>query len=278
VRDVFIVTEANDTKVQMQKLAHPFTTTPTLRAKIHVTTHDRLHPIHQPCQQAIRIRDKTPSIVDPPEKQWLPIPSEYYTQDDSEPEDEEEPVQPNNIQQMAAWLQQQRARTVRARQEQENAIQAFLPPPPPSPPPPPRQAKMTALQNMRETGARGKTPKIPQLEGAEPTPETTPDSSLDQENHYLSPEVPWSPQRPSSQQDDYSEGDLDATYQRQMDDDWEWDNMEQQLSFLQPIEPFIDEVEDDLYQLPYPPNDLPQRRHTFNGFVLPTTFTRRRNH
>ncbi len=278
VRDVFIVTEANDTKVQMQKLAHPFTTTPTLRAKIHVTTHDRLHPIHQPCQQAIRIRDKTPSIVDPPEKQWLPIPSEYYTQDDSEAEDEEEPVQPNNIQQMAAWLQQQRARTVRARQEQENAIQAFLPPPPPSPPPPPRQAKMTALQNMRETGARGKTPKIPQLEGAEPTPETTPDSSLDQENHYLSPEVPWSPQRPSSQQDDYSEGDLDATYQRQMDDGWEWDNMEQQLSFLQPIEPFIDEVEDDLYQLPYPPNDLPQRRHTFNGFVLPTTFTRRRNH
>jgi hypothetical protein len=139
---------------------------------------------------------------------------------------------------------------------------------------------VAALQGIRETGKRRKTPKIPQLEGAEPTPEptpeTTPNSSLTQEDHYLSPEVPWSPLRQSHQHDDYSEGDLDTIYQRHMDEDWQWDDIEHQLSFLQPVNESFSEIEvDDFCPLSF--TDLPQRRHTFNGFVLPFTFTKRSN-
>jgi hypothetical protein len=314
VRDVFIVTDADEKKVQMQKLAHPFSTTPILRAKVHITTHDRLHPIHQSCQKPIHIQDKPLMVANQPEPTWQPIPSAYYTQEDSDAQEEnsdaedehtdteeehadteeehadtdeehteaeqEDLAQPNNVQQMAAWLQNQRARTARARQEQENAIHAYIPPPPPTPPPPPRQAKVAALQGIRETGTRRKTPKIPQLEGAEPTPEptpeTTPNSSLTQEDHYLSPEVPWSPLRQSHQHDDYSEGDLDTIYQRHMDEDWQWDDIEHQLSFLQPVNESFSDIEvDDFCPLPF--TDLPQRRHTFNGFVLPFTFTKRSN-
>jgi hypothetical protein len=272
----------------MQKLANPFTTTPILRPKVHETTHELLHPIHQPRHSTIPIRNqKLVEVVKPKVKTWQPIPSAYYAQGDSDTEEDsnqdssdsdndvqEEQPQENNLQQMAAWLQNQRLRTTQALHDQQNAIHAFIPPPQPNPPPP-RQAKLSASQAIRETGTRRKTPKIPQLEGAEITPELTPDSSFVQDNHYLSPEIPWSPNR----QEDYSEGDLDTLYQRHIEDEWEWDHTQQQLSFLEPPSPLFQEEEnnyeeDDYYNLPS--QSIPQRRHSFNGFVLPTTFTKRR--
>lgn len=62
-------------------------------------------------------------------------------------------------------------------------------PTPPSPPLPPRLAKLQAIAKLSRP--------IPQLEGAEPTPETTPDSSIicssPPQQHHLSPTEPWSP-------------------------------------------------------------------------------------
>jgi hypothetical protein len=122
------------------------------------------------------------------------------------------------------------------------------------------------------------------------------------EPHHLSPQDPWSPKAAKAQ--DFSEGDLDISYQRELDDPWalEWDNLVQHLSFLQPPNPPVDAAPEEwdnpdqqlsFLQPPNPPtappmdaqqdeyclfphNPLPHRRHSFNGFVLPTTFTRSR--
>ena len=63
---------------------------------------------------------------------------------------------------------------------------------------PARTAKTVALQAIRHTGTRPKTAAIPQLEGAEATPETSPDTSIYQTADLsslqdLSPREPWTP-------------------------------------------------------------------------------------
>ena len=65
VRDVFIVTGTDKQQVTMQKLANPFTDKTALRSKLHVTTSELLHPIHQPCQQVHPIQQlakQTPQL------------------------------------------------------------------------------------------------------------------------------------------------------------------------------------------------------------------------
>jgi hypothetical protein len=179
---------------------------------------------------------------------------------------------------MENWLLLQRARTAQAHRLQENVIEAYIPPPPPTPPPSQRQAKIQAIHSIKMTGTRNKMPKIPQIEGAEQTP----DSSISTEKHYLSPEVPHSPHH--HQQEEYSEGDLESSYQRQLEDSYEWDHVDLHLSFWeqqessQYLQYFDEESECELYSNYYVPsfNGPPQRRHTFNGFVLPTTFKRPR--
>ncbi len=121
---------------------------------------------------------------------------------------------PTPQQQMGEWLQEQRQRTAEARRLNQSALHSFIPPPMPPPPPnqplvqatpqppptpeqqptQPRQAKLKALHTI----AGYKQQTIPQLEGAEQTPETTPDITPDssytsQDHHHLSPQVPWSP-------------------------------------------------------------------------------------
>ena len=102
---------------------------------------------------------------------------------------------------MQDWLQAQRQAAAAARREGHNALAAYIPPPPP---PPPRQAKVAAIQALAQFTAKPKKqPAIPQVEGAEPTPETSPDSSL--LINQLSPREPWSP-LPSYQ--DFQESDF----------------------------------------------------------------------
>jgi hypothetical protein len=285
-RDVFIVTKADTQQVTMQKWANPFTDKPVLRPKLHVTKPELIHPIYQPRQNmhAIQPMEPQPLKTQTP-THWTPIDPRYYRQHlEDEEEDDSQPL--NLAQQMEVWLNNQRARTNRALRENENAIHAFIPPPVPkiATSLAPRLAKLSALQAIRDTGSNKKPANIPQLEGAEQTPEVSPDTSLSiqqhsmdsyssQNNlHHLSPQEPWTPVSPDK---DFSEGDLDASYQRQLEDPWEWDNTEQHLSFLEPYDLQTSNEEDDDILLPQ--NPLPNRRHTFNGWVLPTTFTRRRN-
>jgi hypothetical protein len=277
-REIFLVTEMDKQKIHMQKLAHPFSDKTTLRPKVYTTTHDRLHPIHQPRHPPIPFRSQPVTLIASEQKSWQPIPPAYYEQNISESDDEDETPQPGNIQQMENWLLLQRARTAQAHRLQENVIEAYIPPPPPTPPPSQRQAKIQAIHSIKMTGTRNKMPKIPQIEGAEQTP----DSSISTEKHYLSPEVPHSPHH--HQQEEYSEGDLESSYQRQLEDSYEWDHVDLHLSFWeqqessQYLQYFDEESECELYSNYYVPsfNGPPQRRHTFNGFVLPTTFKRPR--
>jgi hypothetical protein len=182
---------------------------------------------------------------------------------------------------MLEWIEHQRASASTARTQGQNAILSFVPPPHPTPPP--RASKLVALQALRQKGPKLKTRPIPQLEGAEPTPDTTPDptpdptpnASFTTDIHHLSPGEPWSPHNRHHPWE-LSEGDLDGTYQRHLEDPWEWDNLQQELSFLHSPEPFPENNEDNNC-LSFP-SLRPQRRHTFNGFVLPFTFKKPRSY
>ncbi len=153
----------------------PYGSKPT-RTNLAANTFCILHPGRQEDSDAQEENsDAEEEHADTEEEQADTEEEHADTEEEHTEAEQEDLAQPNNLQQMAAWLQNQRARTARACQEQENAIHAYIPPPPPTPPPPPRQAKVAALQGIRETGTRKKTPKIPQLEGAEPTSEPTPE-------------------------------------------------------------------------------------------------------
>ena len=161
--------------------------------------------------------------------------------------------------------------------DDDNAIVAFRPPPPPPPPPPPRAAKTAAVHAIRQLGARSRQSHITQLEGAEPTPESTPDVTQSF-NHHLSPQEPWSPVSFLFQQN----------YDEQSDNHFDWPSTssiwsaEDKASLMwddhhsPPLEPTFDQ----LISPPSSPLDLPQifqqarqqahfdRRYTFGGFDI----------
>jgi hypothetical protein len=305
-RDVFLVTHTDEHKVSMQKIGNPFTKNITLRSKVHTTTSHLLRPIYSPKHLTIPISAE-PQRDDQVPKQrlaWSPFNPQYYCQAE-EDDDQEEALEPQNLappilhdqdiplephnpepvvqpaQLMLEWIEHQRASASTARTQGQNAILSFVPPPHPTPPP--RASKLAALQALRQKGPKLKTRPIPQLEGAEPTPDTTPDptpdptpnASFTTDIHHLSPGEPWSPHNRHHPWE-LSEGDLDGTYQRHLEDPWEWDNLQQELSFLHSPEPFPENNEDNNC-LSFP-SLRPQRRHTFNGFVLPFTFKKPRSY
>ena len=202
-RDVFIVTNATPQAVTMQKLDNLFSPTTTLRSKLHTTSPKLLHTIHRAYQLPQQISDNTPARL-PLTKStpaWSPISPAYYQQQLDPDEEEATEDQQLIIPPMQDWLQAQRQAAAAARREGHNALAAYIPPPPP---PPPRQAKVAAIQALAQLTAKPKKqPAIPQVEGAEPTPETSPDSSL--LINQLSPREPWSP-LPSYQ--DFQESDF----------------------------------------------------------------------
>jgi len=243
-RDVFLVTQTNNQKVYMQKIAHPFSANTSIRPKTYTTGHNLLHPIYQPKQQANSKLTDEPQLPQPKltrETQWSPFRKDYYLQPEIQEDDEEnpppeEPEQhinppqrdniPPPLQQMANWLQQQQQQARHQHLHNENALQAFILPPVPTPPvlplppvppplpvpqppmtkpqPAPRQAKLKAIKAL-SSAAQQQQPNIPQLEGAEITPETTPEATpntsyTEAENHHLSPLEPWSPLPPHGDQ------------------------------------------------------------------------------
>ena len=137
-----------------------------------------------------------------------------------------------------------------------------LPPPlPPHPPPPEglpqRKAKLQAQSRLTSKPSH----KIPQLEGAEPTPETTPDTSLLSPSkpsppgnanpsdsfsiHPLSPLLPWSPTRSNMS--------------------LEWDFQDEDTpSFLQEPQPSPTVIPVPKSGHAFSPT-VRRRRHTFNG-------------
>jgi len=231
-RDLFLVTATENQKVSMQKITHPFSTNSTLRPKTYTTNQQLLKPVHQPRQTYQAMIEPEVYQQQPQPSTWSPIPQDYYTQQDSQDEEDDDNAIPTPLQRMAQWMQQQRQRTAQARENNQNAIQAFIPPPRPPPPaqptvvvtpatpiaqkraqqpsppplPPPqspqpqqRQAKLKAIQALTSNNPSSSA-TIPQLEGAEPTPETTPDNSYDEpQQHHLSPQEPWSPSHPHGQ-------------------------------------------------------------------------------
>ena len=183
-------------KVTIQKLDNLFLPSTTLRPKLHTTSPQLLHNIHRSYhlqQKLLPIAQQcTPTVV--PAATWSPIPPSYYKQEQDPEEDESlEDEQPPIIPPLHGWLQEQQQAAAAARQAGQNAIAAYVQPPlPPPPPPPPRQAKIAAIQAISNLGARPRQlPNIPQLEGAEPTPETSPETTL--LFSHLSPKEPWSP-------------------------------------------------------------------------------------
>jgi len=182
---------------------------------VHPQTTEKWSPIDQ------RYYHQAPQEED--EDQHIPAHQENNQQEDQvqpplphilQVENNPQQPPPTPHQQMGNWLQEQRQRTIQARTLNQNALHSFIPPPIPPPPPnqplqherpqphppaeqqipQPRQAKLKALQTI----AGYKHQNIPQLEGAEQTPETTPDITPDssytsQDHHHLSPQVPWSP-------------------------------------------------------------------------------------
>ena len=216
-RDFYLVTATKDNAVSMQKITPAPSGNINLQPKIHTTTQSQLRPAYKtsysssatatsPLPKAAKQAELSP------QQQWTPF-QPYFQQQDTDTdstnngsasEDSEDsqssedsyhspPRSPNPLQRHLQWLDEQRRRAQQALAEDDNAIIAFRPPPPPPPPPaaplPPRAAKTAAL---RALGTRPRHQQIPQLEGAEPTPESTPDITnyLD---HYLSPRDPWSP-------------------------------------------------------------------------------------
>ena len=136
-RDVFIVTNATPQAVTMQKLDNLFSTTTTLRPKLHTTAPHLLHTLHrayQLPQQPDHIQPTT-TAPSPPPIPWSPISPAYYQQ--HEDPEEEEQVEDNRQQinlPMHNWLQAQRQAAAVAHQEGQNALAAYIPPPPPPPP------------------------------------------------------------------------------------------------------------------------------------------------
>ena len=90
-RDVFIVTNATPQAVTMQKLDNLFSTTTTLRPKLHTTAPHLLHTLHrayQLPQQPDHIQPTT-TAPSPPPTPWSPISPAYYQQHE-DPEEEEQ--------------------------------------------------------------------------------------------------------------------------------------------------------------------------------------------
>jgi len=298
-RDVFLVTNTDKEHVQMQKIANPFSTTTTIRPKVYTTHHKLLHPVHKTgtFKRTNQPDHNPPHTVDQQQQEWSPFNRHFYTQQDDQDDDEEQPQQhPQPAQQMQNWIQQQRQQARQALHQHQNAIQAYEPPPRPPPPPTepqqpvpqqPHQGRQTtqppAPQQRPQRAAKQQALKpistqqqdnIPQLEGAEPTPETTPNTSdqdtssstIDSENlqqtvHHLSPGEPWSPTPPHDENhplnlafllQDYT----DRTPSPEWDHDWP--------------EPYGTSSESDyehddlLFASPHPNEDyfIPHRRYT----------------
>ena len=194
IKDLYLVTSTNNKNITMQKIATNNTNNIVLQPKVHTTSPKLLQPVHQPTtnQSPAAAHTFTPITIPPvPPPTWNPFHASYFHQEE-ESEDEDDLPRPH-IQQLNNWLEHQRQNARRALAQDDNAILAYLPPPPPPPPPPPRAAKVAAIQAIQQLGARHKTIRIPQVEGAEPTPETTPEASLLASPHQLSPQEPWSP-------------------------------------------------------------------------------------
>jgi len=290
-RDVFLVTATNQQQVHMQKIANPFMDNSTIRSKKYTTVQQLLHPVHQPTQQNSSYACTQPQHQEqqpPMQKKWSPINQDFYQQQENheDDEDEEDEAQPDNpVHQMADWLDQQQQHTRQAYHNHENALRAFIPPPRPDPPPletvrdiptvhlqpqvqpqpptppplpPQRRAKILAIQALKTAGKAH--PTIPQLEGAEPTPETTPDTSGTEDGiHHLSPQEPWSPLPPHGDQHPLNLAFL-LEHHEDPPPSPEWDDMLQQPDFLmtQSDEEGYDNYEDDyldddlLFSSPHP--------------------------
>ena len=147
---------------------------------------------------------------------------------------------------------------------------------------PARTAKTVALQAIRHTGTRPKTAAIPQLEGAEATPETSPDTSIYQTADLsslqdLSPREPWTP-TPSliEQLDNLEDADF---YDPQQDNFLFFDEIQtsdllsqgsDNLSLEWDIETSIQDIQNPTLQLQLRPPSR-TRRHTFSHFCHSTT-------
>ena len=218
-RDFYLVTSTEENAVSMQKITPGPSGNINLQPKIHTTTKNLLHPVYKSnhlIQPAISQPPPPPVQPTPPSQQWTPF-QPYFQQEDSDTESTEDgnssesedsshssqgshhhpqPISPNPLERHLRWLDDQRRRAQQALAEDDNAIVAFRPPPPPTPPPqpplPPRAAKTAAARAIQQLGAKPRPDYIPQLEGAEPTPESTPEVTHPY-NHHLSPQEPWSP-------------------------------------------------------------------------------------
>jgi hypothetical protein len=317
-RDVFLVTDTNNQEVHMQKIANPLSSTPNIRPKVYVTQQKLLHPVHKPTILKHTKIKETIQLTShhTPEQEWSPFNRHFYTQHEDQEEDDELPQQQElPAQQMDNWLQQHRQRARQALQQQQNAIQAYIPPPRPLPPPqqqqqqpipnprpqlthqqrepspgppqqqqiqtpppqptspqpirPPRAAKQQAIQKMAEMTTKD---TIPQLEGAEPTPETSPNTSTtnttpntssgeeEQLIHHLSPTEPWSPTPPHDENHELNLAFLLQDYHESSPSP-EWDD-----TWPEPYGTSDSEYEHDdlLFESPHPDDYhyLPRRRNT----------------
>ena len=163
---------------------------------------------------------------------------------------------------MEHWLQENRARAASALRQNQSLIQALIPPPPPPPPPPQppvpprpqthpvistkkqaptahtqeqprhrdspphqRQAKLQALQALVSIKSRA---TIPQLEGAEQTPNTSLEASLNSSSteHPLSPREAWSPQPHGPNHR------LNTAFMEDDNSSLEWDNLEETPCYM----------------------------------------------
>jgi hypothetical protein len=214
VRDTYLVTAAQPTAVTMQKLIireksqlrpKTYTTKPELITVIHRATEV---PISKYEHSELSQQSEQQNTVLPP-TQWSPFNPDFYNQHQEDDIDEQDTAQPTVLATMHSWLHQQRHQAAASRLSNRNALQQFLPPPPPPPQPqqlppsadpivteqrPLRLAKVAALAAIitrSQSPQSNKSSAIPQLEGAEPTPDTSLSStSL---HNPLSPKEPWSP-------------------------------------------------------------------------------------
>jgi hypothetical protein len=180
-------------------MANP-TTSLQLRPKSYTTAPESLHLMHRPSKISHNyIKMYKPSNLVQQTPSWSPINQDYYLQEKTLPNT---PAAPFQV--MQDWLHNQRQAAAASRSSSSNAIEAFLPSPPPPPPQqytdtqrPLRLAKVAALAALITRPSPVKpTITIPQLEGAEPTPDTT--LSFSSPHHPLSPKIPWSPMPSSS--------------------------------------------------------------------------------
>ena len=218
-RDFYLVTSADTSQVSMQKLTSGPTGNITIQPKVHLTSHNLLHTVYkanQPTAPTPSPLSGPPSLLPAPPSlpQWSPFQPYFHQTEESDDESssdndsssddsdssegsqdahnapQRQPLQDNPLHRHQQWLDAQRRRAQQALLAEDNAIIAFQPPPPPHLPP--RAAKTAAAQAILRMGARPQQVRIPQVEGAEPTPESTPDISQDFP-HHLSPQEPWSP-------------------------------------------------------------------------------------